>query len=122
MVEEKDEKLQGTVGTLKKTGYLGIAIGIFVLVFDLATILFMPNFMPVAFLGFFTSILVVSMSFAYIALARGIAEQKRWAVRMSRKEMPRWFRWFNPRWLIILYVAVNILGILSVILNLSFPH
>jgi len=118
MDEERRNKIQGIAETLKKIGYLGIAVGIFVLIFDLATMLFMPNFMSVAFLGFFTSILVISMSFAYIILARGIAERKSWAASMSRKEMPRWFRWFNPRWLIILYVAVNILGILSVILNL----
>ena len=122
MEGERRKKLWGIVVTLKKMGYLGIAVGIFVLVFDLATILFLPSFMPVVFLGFFTSILVISMSFAYIILARDITERKRWAINMSKKGMPRWFRWFNPRWLIILFLTVNILGILSVILNIFFPH
>lgn len=118
MDKERRKKLQGMAEILKKMGYLGVFIGIFVLIFDLATILFMPNFMSIVFLGFFTSVLVISLSLAYITLARGILERKSWTVAISRKGLPKWFRWFNPRWLIILFVIVNVLGILSVLLNL----
>ena len=118
MGEERIKKLQRAAKTYRKMGFAGVAVGIVALGFDVATLLFMPELMSVAFLGLFISALVISISVAHMRIARGMIERKEWVIKMSEKGMPNWFRWFNPRWLIIMYVVVNVLGILSLILKI----
>ena len=118
MGEERIKKVQRAAKTLRKIGFIGIVLGIVTVGFDVATVLFMPDLIPVAFLGFLVSGLVISMSVTSITIARRIIERKDWAISMAEKEMPKWFRWFNPWWLIIIYVVANILPITWLILKI----
>jgi len=119
MGEERIKKVQRVAKASKKIGFIGATLGIATLGFDVATVVFMPDLTSVAFLSFFISALVISTSVAHITIARGIIERKDWAISMAEKEMPKWFRWFNPRWLIIIYVVANILPITWLILKIS---
>ena len=118
MGEERIKKAQRLAKLSKKIGFIGVTLGIGTLGFEVATVVFMPDLTSVAFLGFFISALVISTSVAHITIARGIIERKDWAMSMAKKEMPKWFKWFNPRWLIIMYVVVNVLGIARLILKI----
>ena len=118
MGEERIKKVQRAAKTLRKMGFIGITLGIGTLGFEVATVVFMPDLTSVAFLSFFISALVISTSVAHITIARGIIERKDWAISMAEKEMPKWFRWFNPWWLIIIYVVGNVLAIVGLILKI----
>ena len=118
MGEERIQRMQSSAKALRKIGFVGATLGVGMLGFDIVTVLFMPDLIPVAFLGFFTSGLVISMSVASITIARGIIERKDWAISMAEKEMPKWFRWFNPWWLIIIYVVGNVLAIVGLLLKI----
>jgi len=115
---ERIKKAQRAAKASKKIGFIGVTLGIATLGFDVATVVFVPDLTSVAFLGFFISALVISMSVAHITIARGIIERKSWVISMAEKEMPKWFRWFNPWWLIIIYVVGNVLAIAGLILEI----
>ena len=118
MGEERIKKAQRLAKVSKKIGFIGVTLGIGTLGFEVATVVFMPDLTSVAFLSFFISALVISTSVAHITIARGIIERKSWAISMAEKEMPKWFRWFNPWWLIIIYVVGNVLAIVGLILKI----